>query len=116
MKIEQMAKDAFANATVKGFHSNDDGSPKQRNLAEALCLIHSEVSEALEEYRKNSDLHHTYYREDGKPEGFLFEIADVYIRLGDLMGQEGMTTKIEGAIQEKMDFNATRPHMHGKNC
>ena len=110
-----MARDAFTNAKHKGFHSNEDGTDKKRNVGESIALIHSEVSEALEESRKNSDLHHKYYREsDGKPEGFLVELADTIIRIGDLVGSLGAEDELEAAIEEKMAFNSTRPHMHGK--
>lgn len=116
MYITRMAHEAHANAKEKGFHSNEDGTPKDRNIGEALALIHSEVSEALEEIRKNQDVFHTYKREsDGKPEGFMVELADVIIRIGDLVGAyDGGPEVLDVCIREKMNFNATRPHMHGK--
>lgn len=117
MRIADLAQDAYENAVEKGFHSNPDGTPKDRNIGEALALIHSEVSEALEEYRKNPDLKHKYYREkDGKPEGFVVELADIIIRVGDLVGGIDCVAMLEECIVEKMAFNATRPFMHGKTC
>jgi len=116
MHVRDIAKEAYENAVVKGFHSNDDGTPKERNMGEAIALIHSEASEALEEIRDNPDVFHRYYREkDGKPEGFMVELADIIIRIGDLVGKyDGGPELLEVCIAEKMDFNATRPRMHGK--
>lgn len=117
MTIKEMAQAAYENAVEKGFHSNPDGTPKERNVGEALCLIHSEISEAMEEYRKNPDLKHKYYREkDGKPEGFVVELADAIIRIGDLCGGIDCIEMLQECIVEKMAFNATRPFMHGKIC
>lgn len=115
MNLTDLADEAYANAKHKGFHSDADGKPKERNIAEALCLIHSEISEALEEIRDNPNPLYRYYRDaDGKPEGFLVELADAVIRIGDLVGCVGALDVFEDIVKEKMDFNATRPHMHGK--
>lgn len=67
-----------------------------------LCLIHSEVSEAMEGDRKNlpdDKLPHRPMRE--------VELADAVIRIFDLAGAYGMD--LAGAIAEKMAFNAQRP-------
>lgn len=114
LSIATMARAAYDNAIKKGFHSNSDGTMKTPNVGEKTALIHSEVSEAMEEMRKNTDPRHTYYREDGKPEGFIFELADIVIRVGDTCGAYNIIDMLEAAIIEKMTFNATRPHMHGK--
>jgi len=113
--IVEISKKAYANALAKGFHSNEDGTLKERNMGESIALIHSEASEALEEIRKNPDPFHRYLREkDGKPEGFLVELADIIIRIGDLVGSFEGEGELAKAIYEKMEFNKTRPHMHGK--
>lgn len=49
-----------------------------------LGLIHSEASEALEDYRV--DHMKTVIRDDGKPTGFGSELGDVCIRGWDLIG------------------------------
>ena len=87
-------------------------------LAEKLCLIHSEVSEALEEVRTGQGLE-MYYgprsrvptHNATKPEGFVVELADVCIRIFDLCGALGLD--LEGAIEAKRAYNETRPYKHG---
>jgi NTP pyrophosphatase (non-canonical NTP hydrolase) len=70
-------------------------------FSQKLCLIHSEISEAMEGDRKllNDDkLPHRAMRE--------VELADALIRIFDLAGAYGMD--IGGAVAEKMEFNAVR--------
>lgn len=77
-------------------------------LAAKLCLIHSEVSEALECVRRGEL--ETFER-DGKPEGLPSELADVVIRCLDLAGALGIDLGAE--IERKRAYNATRTHRHG---
>lgn len=82
-----------------------------RIVPEKLALIHSEISEALEEYR-DGQLDHTYYREsDGKPEGFAVELADAIIRIFDLA--EWLGFDMDEYVRLKHDFNKSRPFRHG---
>lgn len=80
-----------------------------RNTGEALALMHSEISEALEVFRKDPGL------KDAKCPDHLaveVELADCIIRIMDFAGANGLD--IAGAICAKVNFNATRPHRHGK--
>lgn len=76
----------------------------KRNVPEMLMLIVSEVSEAMEAYRKSlmdDKLKH-------RP-GLRVEIADAMIRMLDLMGSEQNQDHPFGVIvQEKRAFNASR--------
>lgn len=54
------------------------------NIPEKLCLIHSEVSEAMECHMLQR--RETTLSETGKPEGLPSEIADVVIRVMQLCG------------------------------
>lgn len=64
-----------------------------------LALIHSEVSEALEAFRK-----------DDRP-NFVEELADVLVRVLGLAG--GLEIDLAGALLDKMEANRARGHRHG---
>lgn len=83
----------------------------EHTFVEKLCLIHSEVSEALEEHRNGHGYTEVYYGEKGKPEGIPIELADVFIRLADLAEIYGID--LYDAIQIKQAFNMSRPYRHG---
>ena len=70
-------------------------------VAEKLCLIHSEISEAMEGARKG-------LQDDKLPHRKMIEVelADAFIRGFDLAGALGLD--IGAAMQEKRDFNRTR--------
>ena len=106
--LNSLFQEFYKHQGIQGFH---DGP---LNLDQKLILLIGEVIEAHEAYRSNEDLTHTWYREsDGKPEGFLFEMADVFIRFGDLLGAIGID--LAPYIAEKHGFNQTRPYKHGRN-
>lgn len=71
-------------------------------VAQKLCLIHSEISEAMEGHRKG-------LQDDKLPHRPMIEVelADAVIRIADLAGALGLD--LGGAIAEKLAFNAQRP-------
>lgn len=66
-----------------------------------LCLIHSEISEAMEGFRKN-------LKDDHVPSRLMVEVelADALIRLFDLAG--ALNLDLGGAVVEKMKYNQQR--------
>lgn len=89
-------------ATGQPTHST--GYPKiqpTKNVGELLCLVHSEISEAMEGHRKllmDDKLQHRTMLE--------VELADAVIRCFDMAG--GLDLDLAGAISEKLAFNAAR--------
>jgi NTP pyrophosphatase (non-canonical NTP hydrolase) len=83
------------------WHDLTTGARLQRNKAELLCLIHSEISEAMEGERKN-------LMDDKLPHRLMAEVelADALIRIFDYAGAFGYD--LEGAYQEKRAFNKQR--------
>jgi NTP pyrophosphatase (non-canonical NTP hydrolase) len=95
-------------------------------IGSKVALMHSELSEALEELRNRRDYGMTPYfskgdqiieivsaglRENAKPEGLAAELADAVIRIFDLAGWLGLD--LAKAIEWKMQYNKTRSHKHG---
>ena len=78
---------------------DDQNSPFA--IATKLCLIHSEISEAMEGYRTNSMDPHLVHRPS-----IEVELADAMIRIADLAGF--LELDLGGAIEQKMAYNATR--------
>lgn len=107
----------------KGFH--EEGIPiigkagfdeEVNYVSKRLLLVITELSEAFEELRSGHGITDTYYNEEpgkeGKPEGFISEVSDAIIRLFDL-GYE-LDIDIPAMIQEKLEYNSTRPYKHGR--
>ena len=82
---------------------------EERKEPELLALIHSEVSEALEEYRNGGPV--IYTNDRGKPCGIAVELADIVIRVMDMA--EFLGINLGKYIKLKHEFNKTRPYRHG---
>jgi len=79
----------------------ETGEPIKRNFGELIALMHSELSEAMEGWRKNLMDDHIPHRKMVE-----VELADAVIRILDAAGAEGLD--IAGAICEKFLYNQHR--------
>ena len=115
------------NAIAKGFWNEPNS-----NITEKIMLVVTELSEAVEAMRKlsknelnvhvkaHNSMIHSFDLEGYNKENFEQytkdsvgdEFADSIIRILDLCGKLGID--IEGHIKYKMEYNSTRPYMHGK--
>lgn len=79
----------------------ETGKPLQRNMGELLCLVHSEISEAMEGHRKN-------LQDDKLPHRKMLEVelADAVIRICDIAGAHALD--LAGALEEKVLYNQER--------
>jgi hypothetical protein len=93
---------AWGIAEAKGFH--DDQPIDREAILVRLCLLHSEVSEAVQEIKRHGM---------GGTEACLRELADVVIRVGDLVGMLGPIDNFAWILCQVMRANLARPDKYG---
>lgn len=132
--INELVTRAHDNAVKHGFWD------PPLDFGTAIALIHSELSEALEEVRAGrkavwfacneaeqkdvpcqpeSEWDCLRYGKEAecdlrgqKPEGYAVELADAVIRIADLCGHLGID--LGEVLELKMKYNEGRPYKHGK--
>jgi hypothetical protein len=111
MNISNAQRISWEIADEKGWHD------EPRTVGDRIALMHSELSEALEEHRNGWRPDQVYSAPSvdpeipGKPEGIGIELADCIIRIFDFAEEEGI--HMDELIMLKLNWNRTRPYRHG---
>lgn len=108
MHIKELCEESHRRSVASGWwHESSSGEFQleceylRYVIATKFSLIHSEISEAFEGYRKDQPDDHLPHRPS-----IEVELADALIRIGDLAGALGLD--LEGAVREKMEYNMIR--------
>lgn len=101
MRLNEFAAEVHKNAIAHGWY---DGAIDFPGI---VALIHSEVSEALAEYRDGKPVVYG----DEKPEGLAVELCDAIMRILDYLAYLGVD--IEATLEAKHAYNLGRPYRHG---
>jgi len=102
--INKLVTEIHLDNVKAGWWNDKEGNDIRSNpytFSNKLCLVHSELSEALEADRKGLNDDKLVHR-DGRE----VELADAVIRIFDLCGAYGFD--LGGALVEKMAYNAQR--------
>jgi len=93
--VNELVNYCYGLSKEAGWHDNP------REVGTMLALIHSEVSESLEGFRKDINDDHLPNRKMAE-----VELADAVIRIFDLAGSQGFD--LGGALKEKLVYNMNR--------
>lgn len=121
MTLNELTKEIHENACAHGWWD------EERSFGDIVALCHSELSEALEEYRNHRPMAYqiqSYGIVEGrvetdmkkwflstKPEGIATEMIDCIIRILDWCGKENID--VAGLLMKKHNYNKRRPFRHG---
>lgn len=99
--LNELAKEVYDINVANGWDVAKMGDFRGdvNKVAAKLCLVHSEISEALEAVRK------------GDFNNFAEELADALIRILDLA--KGLDVDMDYVVARKNDKNKSRGYRHG---
>lgn len=104
LDLETFMKEVWQNAEDHGWHSIG------KSVGDDIALMHSELSEALDEFRNGHALDEIYEK-NGKIEGYVVELADMIIRALDHCEEHKLP--LIKALKMKHEYNKSRPFRHG---
>lgn len=101
MNLKQLTELSFKASYERGWWNDETEQNSPFFIACKFALIHSEITEAMEGFRRDS-------MDDKLPhrKSVEVELADALLRIFDLAGR--LDLDLEGALKEKMKFNETR--------
>ncbi|MGH7773964.1 MAG: hypothetical protein ACREQA_17210 [Candidatus Binatia bacterium] len=107
MDLNRHQRQAWQIAEDHGWHD------EPRTVGDRIALMHSELSEALEEFRNHRgfEVYFQYENVNEKPRGLGIELADCLIRIFDFAQEEGL--ELEHLVETKTAYNRRRPYRHG---
>lgn len=102
--IKKLMECCHEQSSVNGWHDppREDGT--------VIALIHSELSEALEDLREDRTGYYVRSSDD-KPIGLATELADAIIRIMDYAEDRGIPLHV--AFADKFRYNEKREYRHG---
>ena len=98
--IKELIKESHDTAVEKGWWDDP------RTFLECIALCHSELSEAVEYYRRDGVTPFKQQKDD-----LTVELADVLIRIFDMCGYYNLD--LPSALEYKLEYNKSRPYRHG---
>lgn len=105
MSLNELAKTIHEQAIAAGFYD------ERRRLPEHITLAHSELSEAYDAWRDDPLTPHISHNRKS-PEGWAVELIDCIIVCLDILADHEID--VETLLYQKMQYNLTRPRLHGR--